>query len=76
MSQITISGKTYEVAHTFTDSRAVIDYDLGAFVLVDKAPDGTWDLSGQPASPEEEVVVKALNAPTNDVTVTTVTKDD
>jgi hypothetical protein len=77
MDSITmVDGKTYKVAHVFSDTRVIIDWDLGAFVLADKAPDGTWDLSGVPATPDEEVVVKQLNAPTNDTTVTTVVKDD
>lgn len=77
MTEITmVDGKTYKVAHFFNDARVLIDYDLGAFVFADKAADGTWDLSGQPASPEEEVIVKQLNAPMNDTTVVNIVKDE
>jgi hypothetical protein len=67
MDVIIIDGSPFKVVHTFTASRVLIDYDT-LFVLADRAKDGTWDLSGQPTTVEEEQVLKALLDPTNDQT--------
>ena len=72
---ITVDGKQYSVAHRFGPTRCLVSYD-GLYVFVDQAPDGTWDLSGQPATPEEMPILEALNAPLNDKSVVTVTPPD
>ena len=72
---ITIKDKEYQLAASLGDSRAFINYE-GLFVLVDKDAGGTWDLSGQPASPEEEVILKKLTELMNDTTLVTVTKNE
>jgi len=75
MDVVTLTdGKTYMVAHAFDSARALINFD-GLYVFVDKAEDGTWDLSGEPARPDEKPILNALLAPTNDKTVVTVIKD-
>lgn len=71
--EVQVDGKTYTVAHAFGDSRALIDFD-GLYVFVDKFPDGTWELSGEPARESEKPVLKALTDPMNDQSVLTVTK--
>jgi hypothetical protein len=65
-------GQEYEVAHTFSPSRAIISYD-GLYVLVDQV-DGAWDLSGEPARPEEKPVLETLLAPMMDQSIVTITK--
>lgn len=67
-------GKDYEVAHTFSEGRVLISYD-GLYSFADRAGDGTWDLSGEPARPEEKPVLAALLAPTMDQSVVTITKE-
>lgn len=71
---ITIDGKTYAVAHSFSESRCVINFD-GLFALADKNPSGTWDLSGEPAHGEEKAVLAALIAPMQDQSIITETKE-
>lgn len=72
---VTIDGKSYRVAHQFNESRVIIDFD-GAYVFADRWPDGTWDLSGEPAREDEKPILAALLAPTMDKTVVTVIKDE
>jgi hypothetical protein len=71
---VIVDGFSYNVVHVFRANRALINYE-GLFVLVDMLTDGTWELSGEPASDEEEVVLKTFTAPMNDKTVVTITKD-
>ena len=70
--QIMLDGKNYTVVNQLRPDRAIIDYD-GLFVLADLTG-GSWDLSGVPASPDEEKILKDLCAPTNDKTIVTVNK--
>jgi hypothetical protein len=72
MQSVTVDGKTYGVAHAFSDVRAIIDFD-GLFVFVDRNPDGTWDLSGVPARQDEKPVLAELVAPMRDQSVVKVT---
>lgn len=76
MSQITmVDGNTYDVAYQFNENRCLINF-LGLFVLADRDPSrGTWDQSGNPATPDEEIVIKQFTAPMTDTTIVTVTKD-
>lgn len=67
-----IEGAACPLVHSFSDSRALVTME-GLYVLVDKAPDGTWDLSGQPASPDEMLILGPLVAAAKDTL--TVTKD-
>lgn len=68
---VTVDGKEYTVTHSFGPSRALIDFD-GAFVFVDKASDGIWELSGEPARDgAEKAALAALLAPNLDKTIVT-----
>ena len=69
-----MDGKEYEVAHAFSPTRAIINYD-GLFALVDQMG-GQWDLSGEPARDDEKPILTALLAPTMDQSILTVTKDE
>ena len=71
---ITIDGKDYEVAHSFSPERAIVNYD-GLYVLVDRNADGSWALSGEPARDDEKPVLEALTAPMNDQSILNVLKD-
>lgn len=72
-TQITFAdGKTYNVAHTFSNTRCIINYQ-GLYVFADQGSDGTWDLSGEPSRDDEKAVLAALIAPMMDVTVVTIT---
>lgn len=73
--EIRIDGHMYSIAHTFREGRVVIDYE-GLFCLADQNPDGTWDLSGEPARDgEEKEVLKKLTAPMEGKSILTVTKE-
>lgn len=72
---IVIDGVAYSVVHSFGDARVIINYE-GLYVFADKNPDGTWDLSGEPARENEKPVLEALLAPTMDQTIVTVTKNE
>ncbi len=65
-----VDGKEYEVAHAFSPTRALINMD-GLYVFADQVA-GQWDLSGEPASEDEQPVLAALLAPTMDQSVLTV----
>lgn len=69
-----VDGSEYPVLHTFSATRVLIDMGVPAFA--DRNTDGSWSLSGEPARPDEMVVLKALTDPTNDQTIVTVTKND
>jgi hypothetical protein len=71
---ITIDSTSYEVAHQFSETRCLIIYD-GLYVFADRNPDGTWDLSGEPARKDEMPVLKSFTDPLNDQTIVTVTKN-
>jgi hypothetical protein len=73
--KILVDGKEYALVHSFRDNRAIIDMD-GLYVLVDKAPDGIWDLSGEPAREGEKEVLQQLIEPMNDQSILTVTPPD
>lgn len=75
MDHIAIDGTQYKVAHLFDETRAIISYD-GLYVLVDRLPNGTWELSGEPARANEKPVLNALVAPMLDKTTVTVTPPD
>jgi hypothetical protein len=72
-AMMTIDGQSYNVLHMFSALRAVIAYS-GTAVLVDKGDDGTWALSGVPASPEELPFTELFSVP-SDTTVVTETKE-
>jgi hypothetical protein len=72
MDSIIVEGQTYKIAHTFSDSRVIIDMG-GVFAFADKNPSGTWDLSGLPARESEKSVLNDLLAPTLDQSILTVT---
>jgi len=73
--KLTVNGTEYEVIRQFNENRALVNYE-GLAVLVDRDPQsGTWDLSGQPANPDEEQVIKDFQAPMNDKTVLDIEKD-
>jgi hypothetical protein len=73
--KIAIDGVQYSLVQKFGDARAIISFD-GLFVLVDRNPNDTWDLSGEPANEAEAQVLRALMSGTWDVTTVTVTKND
>lgn len=54
------SGERCKVLHEFRPDRLIVDYD-GLCVLVDEA-EGTWVLSGRPATTSEKPVLSALVA--------------
>ena len=58
MVMILIDGKDRPILRRFSDSRVLIDYD-GLVVFADLEA-GAWVLSGVPASPDEEAVIKEL----------------
>lgn len=72
---ITVDGKTYTVEHFFSATRAIINFD-GLYVLVDKYPDGTWELSGEPARENEKPILNALVAPMLDKSILKVIPPD
>jgi hypothetical protein len=72
-SSSSYTTSSYEVVHSFSPYRCLIKYN-GLYVLAD-LNDGTWDLSGDPASPSETAVIKTFTSTTDDTTVTTVTKE-
>jgi len=72
---VTIDGKEYAVEHSFSDARALIRFE-GALVFADRAFDGVWELSGEPARDgEEKRVYRELIAPELDKTVVTQTPE-
>lgn len=66
--QITIDGKNYNVFHMFTERRALVDFE-GLAVICDRSDDGSWSLSGEPASPEEQLMIEKY-MPDDSLTVT------
>jgi hypothetical protein len=71
MTSVSIDGADYEVAHTFSSTRLLVNYD-GLFVLVDRDPaSGAVQLSGTPATPDEAVVMKQF---VQDATTVTISK--
>jgi hypothetical protein len=74
--KVTVDGKEHDVVHSFGDARAIINFD-GAYVFVDRAFDGVWELSGEPARDgEEKQVLNKLLAPHLGVVDVKVTRDD
>lgn len=73
MTTVTIDGKDYVVRHTFSDRRVLINYD-GLTVFADKAFDGVWELSGEPAREHEKAVLKQFVAELEGEPQVTVTK--
>jgi hypothetical protein len=69
---VMIDGAECSVVRTFSETRAIV-LDEGLYVVVDRAPDGSWALSGTPATGDEMVVLKSLVDATRDTV--TVTKD-
>lgn len=70
-----VDGKSYEIAHFFSNTRAIIDFD-GAFVLVDRVQNDDWELSGEPARQDEKPILAAFLAPMMDKTILKVTPPD
>lgn len=69
---VNIDGAEYAVLCLLTGTRVIIDYG-GAVVLAD-CVGGSWDLSGDPATPDEQKIIDRILAPEMDTTVVTVTK--
>jgi hypothetical protein len=70
---VSIDGKEFTVEYSFSDSRALIRFE-GALVFADRASDGVWELSGEPARDgEEKRVYHDIISPELDKTVVTVT---
>jgi hypothetical protein len=73
--KVTVDGAEYEIEHSFSEERALVRFE-GALVFVDRASDGVWELSGEPARDgEEKRVYHELIAPELDKTVVTVTQN-
>ena len=70
-----VEGTARTVAHSFSESRAVVDYD-GLYVLVDLNTDGTWSLSGEPAREDEKDILKNLITPMKRQVEVIIVKDD
>lgn len=76
MSTVKISGIDYEVAHFFSDVRALVKYE-GLFVLADKVEStDDWELSGETARPEEKHIIAELTAPMEDQSIVTIVKGE
>jgi hypothetical protein len=74
--KVTVDGKEHDVVHSFGEARAIINFD-GVFVFVDRAFDGVWELSGEPARDgEEKQVLNKLIAPHLDAVDVKVTPGD
>lgn len=74
--KVSVDGKEHDVVHSFGERRAIINFD-GAYVFVDRAFDGVWELSGEPARDgEEKQVLNKLIAPHLDVVEVTVQKPE
>lgn len=74
--KVSVDGKEHDVVHSFEDGRALINFD-GAYVFVDRAHDGVWELSGEPArNGEEKQVLNKFLAPHLDVVEVTVQKPE
>lgn len=70
--KVIVDGKARDVIHSFGEDRAIIIFD-GLHVFADRASDGTWELSGEPARDgEEKRVLAQLVSPLVDVTEVTV----
>lgn len=69
--KVTVDGREHEVEHSFGESRAIISFD-GGHVFVDRAFDGVWELSGEPArdGEEKEVLHKLLEGMLDQTIVT------
>ena len=65
--KLNVRGVMREQLHRFTYTRALIDYD-DAVVFVDFVA-GRWDLSADPATPEEMPTLEKLMADQMDRTV-------
>ena len=73
--KVTVDGAEYEVERSFSEARALVRFE-GALVFVDRASDGAWELSGEPARDgEEKRVYHELIAPELDKTIVTVTQN-
>ena len=73
-SEVVISGQSFKVVHVFNEARVLIEYE-GLYCLADQNPDGTWDLTGTPATPEETEGIKTFTASMTDTTIVTETHD-
>jgi len=58
MTTVEIDRTSCELVHAFGPDRAIVRYE-GTFVLVDRTGP-TWNLSGQPASADEMLVLKPM----------------
>lgn len=71
--RIAIDGCEYDIAYSFSENRALIEYD-GLHVFADRALNGVWGLSGEPARDgEEKEILKTFIAAIEDSTIITVT---
>lgn len=71
---VKIGQDVYGVCHAFSDVRVIINYE-GAYVLADFVVSSfgkSWELSGEPANPEERAMLEELVQPFEDTTVVTV----
>lgn len=70
---VSAPNDAYEVLHVTNPNRAVIKFDGGIVICVDKGPEG-WDLSGVPADADEQAVIEKY-MPAKDTTQVDVVKD-
>lgn len=68
------NSTVYVVVYTFSVDRVLIRYDGGLVVIAERdLASGTWDLAADPATAEENVVIKQF-MPAVDTTELTITK--
>jgi hypothetical protein len=72
---VTVRGVECRIRYASNESRVLVEWE-SAFTFVDRADDGTWDLSGQPASPDELRVLNDFLAGQTDRTVITAMPDE
>lgn len=66
---------SYEVLYVTSPARAIVRFDMGLCVLVDRDPNGKWGLSGKPANAAETDFIEK-NMPSLDGTEVDVEKDE
>ena len=71
---VTVRGVRSRIRSSSGEARCLVEWE-GAFAYVDRSDDGTWDLSGQPASPDELAVLNDCLAGQMDKSVVTITKE-
>jgi hypothetical protein len=69
---VLVRGVECRIRYASGEARCLVEWE-GAFTFVDRDETGTWDLSGQPASPDEIVVLNDCLAGQFNKTVVTAT---